>query len=236
MVMKSATSAAELSDTIIMSGRLMRLAHKMTWALAGRGSLDDVVDDIAQVCGAQSASLMRFDIALERLDQVTTIDVQRADLDINAARDVCSAPAGTILDVDVARQIKTVIVLESNERLCDMLVLVRADSTWSSVIAQELALIWARRSKGQIAGVLGARFGTDQSGAILSPKNPYSLTPKETQVCYRLADGLKPKDIAEQLGCSMPTVRTHLRNIYAKTELDGMIPVVHRLHEDAQTL
>ncbi len=42
------------------------------------------------------------------------------------------------------------------------------------------------------------------------------LTPRETEVLALLADGQTTKDIAAQLGMSVPTVKTHLRRSCAK--------------------
>lgn len=64
---------------------------------------------------------------------------------------------------------------------------------------------------------------------ILHPTNPYRLTRTELRVCDLIAQGQRPKAIAQTLEASMPTVRTHLRHIYAKTGLDGMLGVMHNL-------
>lgn len=43
------------------------------------------------------------------------------------------------------------------------------------------------------------------------------LTPREAQVMRALADGLTNGAIARKLGIALPTVKTHLVWIYAKT-------------------
>ncbi|HRI18183.1 MAG TPA: helix-turn-helix transcriptional regulator, partial [Burkholderiaceae bacterium] len=45
----------------------------------------------------------------------------------------------------------------------------------------------------------------------------YRLTPAETNVLRCLADGLSTRQVAEALGMSYPTVRTHLLALYQKT-------------------
>lgn len=42
--------------------------------------------------------------------------------------------------------------------------------------------------------------------------SPVSLTPREREITGLLADGLDGREIAEHLGLSPETVRTHIRN------------------------
>lgn len=44
----------------------------------------------------------------------------------------------------------------------------------------------------------------------------FSLTPAQARVAVLLADGITADDIAAQLGCGVPTVRTHIANVTAK--------------------
>lgn len=44
----------------------------------------------------------------------------------------------------------------------------------------------------------------------------HNLTPRETEILEQLVKGLLYKEIAFDLGIGLETVRTHLRNIYAK--------------------
>lgn len=46
----------------------------------------------------------------------------------------------------------------------------------------------------------------------------YRLTPSETRVLLAMLSGQTPRQIAETTGVSLPTVRTHLSHLYAKTE------------------
>lgn len=45
----------------------------------------------------------------------------------------------------------------------------------------------------------------------------YGLTPSETRVLLAMLDGKTPRRIAESAGVALPTVRTHLSRLYAKT-------------------
>ena len=45
----------------------------------------------------------------------------------------------------------------------------------------------------------------------------FNLTPAEIRTLERLLGGRSPAEIADELGVALPTVRTHLSNIFAKT-------------------
>jgi len=45
----------------------------------------------------------------------------------------------------------------------------------------------------------------------------FDLTPAEIRTLERLLGGSSPAEIADELGVALPTVRTHLSNIFAKT-------------------
>src|SRR5215831_2871223 len=45
----------------------------------------------------------------------------------------------------------------------------------------------------------------------------FDLTPAEIRTLGRLLGGSSPAEIANELGVAMPTVRTHLSNIFGKT-------------------
>lgn len=52
----------------------------------------------------------------------------------------------------------------------------------------------------------------------LSMENPFRFSRAEFRVCLLMARGLRRMEITRSLGISASTLRTHLRNIYAKTE------------------
>ncbi|MEO9004858.1 MAG: response regulator transcription factor, partial [Ginsengibacter sp.] len=57
----------------------------------------------------------------------------------------------------------------------------------------------------------------------VTPKenNDYQLTPKEREVLQQLIKGKSYKMIADALGSSYETVRTHMKNIYAKLHVNS---------------
>jgi DNA-binding CsgD family transcriptional regulator len=68
-----------------------------------------------------------------------------------------------------------------------------------------------------------AGTGLAQAAAMLG------LSPQETQVAIRLADGADPVEIAADLGLRPPTVRTYLAAIYRKTGTSRQSELVARL-------
>ncbi|HKV12210.1 MAG TPA: response regulator transcription factor [Thermoanaerobaculia bacterium] len=50
-----------------------------------------------------------------------------------------------------------------------------------------------------------------------------ALTPREQDIVRRVGRGLCNKDIARELGVSVPTVRTHLQRIYAKLRQESRV-------------
>jgi LuxR family maltose regulon positive regulatory protein len=57
------------------------------------------------------------------------------------------------------------------------------------------------------------------------------LTERETEILQLLAAGLSPKEMAGQLVVSLTTVRTHIRNIYAKLGVHSRLEAVQRAGE-----
>jgi len=64
---------------------------------------------------------------------------------------------------------------------------------------------------------------------LLSMTNPARLSRAEYRVCVLLSKGQSVKRVSHQLGISASTLRTHLRNIYAKTDIHNMSELVYRL-------
>jgi DNA-binding CsgD family transcriptional regulator len=64
---------------------------------------------------------------------------------------------------------------------------------------------------------------------ILGANNPAGLTRTEFKVCVLLSRGLTVKVVVSEMGVSIATVRSHLRNIYAKTGVSGVHELALRL-------
>lgn len=65
------------------------------------------------------------------------------------------------------------------------------------------------------------------------PENGHGLTPKEKEVLKLLVDGFSYKMVANELGVTIETVRTHIKNIYRKLQVNSMSEaVVKAIRED----
>lgn len=64
---------------------------------------------------------------------------------------------------------------------------------------------------------------------ILSFGNPCGLSRTEFRVCHLLRQGLSNERIAAELDISASTLRTHLRNVYGKTDVDGKAKLIWKL-------
>lgn len=103
-----------------------------------------------------------------------------------------------------------------------MIALHASDGTGLGMIATLLPL----KISSQIAGAIPnqARWAVFVQDPHISLPMPgeafgklYKLTPAELRVALALAPGLTPEAAAETLGLGLPTVRTHLQRIFAKT-------------------
>lgn len=57
----------------------------------------------------------------------------------------------------------------------------------------------------------------------------YGLTQQEAIVALKIADGLSPDQVADELGISIHTVRTHLKRNYEKVAVQGQTELVARI-------
>ncbi|MBT0957524.1 helix-turn-helix transcriptional regulator [Alphaproteobacteria bacterium KMM 3653] len=131
------------------------------------------------------------------------------------------------------------IVLEASDGAIDCLEVTfdrppnRHPDLPSSIVTQALADSWAARSPGLISrairsyGRARGRTGVANDNVdILGPHNPFGLSRAEQRVCQMIADGQKAKEIADALGVSLATVRSHMHKIYAKTGTSGQVELV----------
>ncbi len=96
-----------------------------------------------------------------------------------------------------------------------------------------LAECWGRRSLGVFSEAMLSRRQaletTSPSDEILSMDNPFALSRAEYRVCLLLSRGLSNKDMLSELSISIGTLRTHLSNIYAKTDCASQMELIQKL-------
>lgn len=110
---------------------------------------------------------------------------------------------------------------------------------------------WAGRKPGLVTGAVAdermiaartrARLARpDWEEPVLGMSNPAGLSRAEFRVCLLLSRGLSVKGVADGLGLSENTVRSHLRAIYAKTETSSLAELLYRIlstgREDAESV
>ena len=110
-------------------------------------------------------------------------------------------------------------------------------------VASGAAAAWERREKGRIARILTSAAAVSERLAQkivpdqispLSPANPLNLTAAEMRICTLFRGGAATREITATLQISESTLRTHLRNIYAKTGACGQVELVRMLLGDPE--
>lgn len=96
-----------------------------------------------------------------------------------------------------------------------------------------------RRSAGAARGlalvaVRGAHPGHDPAHCVFA--HQYELTPAQAKVCALVFAGQSLAAIAQQLALSENTVRSHLKQIFLKTDTHGQMELVHLHARVCQTL
>ena len=106
-------------------------------------------------------------------------------------------------------------------------VLIDRDDDGAGIVAHVMPLSHKPDAQGEAVAAL---FLTDPAPPGQPPMDSfvarYGLTPSETRVLLAMLEGKSPRAIAIAQGVGMPTVRTHLSRLYAKTGTNGQAAVV----------
>jgi len=115
-----------------------------------------------------------------------------------------------------------------------------AQTTLSTVLPS-MARTWASRQVGLITRtVINHRLPSPSdthvaaSKALLAIDNPAHLSRAEFRVCLLLSRGLSVAGVCAELSLAETTIRSHLRNIYAKTETSSLAELIFCLVGPAQ--
>lgn len=109
------------------------------------------------------------------------------------------------------------------------------ESTLATMLPN-MARVWAGRRVGLITrtilnhrpnGVVTKAAATSTN--LLGIENPARLSRAEFRVCLMLSRGLLVNAVAQELGLSEATVRSHLHSIYAKTGCNSLAELVFQL-------
>lgn len=132
-----------------------------------------------------------------------------------------------------------VIPLTVEEKAVDFLELHFAERLDADRVAKlntalsTLCRTWARRAPGlfteNIMRPAPAAIPDLDGSVLLGMTNPARLSRAEYRVCVLLSRGLSTKAIQSELAISASTLRTHLRNTYAKTGTQRQVELTVRL-------
>ena len=111
-----------------------------------------------------------------------------------------------------------------------------------TALSGTLCRLWSHRAAGLFSEALlqrqTPRPNVALAAPILSDENPARLSRAEFRVCMLLSNGLSRARLLEELAISATTLRTHLRQICAKTGCENQADLLHRLmvaaHRPAQ--
>lgn len=105
-----------------------------------------------------------------------------------------------------------------------------------SALLPTLSRTWAARQVGLVTRtVVNHRHDSRRdvlsglAAPILSPMNPARLSRAEFRVCLLLSRGLSVAGVSDELKLSDATIRTHLRNTYAKVNTGSLAELVFLL-------
>ena len=77
---------------------------------------------------------------------------------------------------------------------------------------------------------ISAPLGSDEISAEFLSK--YRITERERELILKVMQGKSNADIARELFISLPTVKTHLHNIYQKLGVDGRYELLAKVRSD----
>ncbi len=111
----------------------------------------------------------------------------------------------------------------------------------ADAVAHSLAEVFTGRRPGLVEKELVADLNQRRSPRvdmtdmpILAPENPAGLTRSEWRICLLIAKGLSRSGAAREMRVTQNTIRTHLRNIYAKTGRETFHDLALRLVSAAE--
>lgn len=102
-----------------------------------------------------------------------------------------------------------------------------------NALAATLVQAWATRNPGLFTEALLAnrpeRPNLALSAPILSDSNPFGLSRSEFRLCLILSQGLSLEQVQDELKIKSCTLRSHLRQIRAKTDVTNTNELIHQL-------
>lgn len=248
---ENATTASVFSvvkeDSKITSQTALCSLAMFSASLSDQSKIVKSLENMQKVLRSKHISILRVkqgEAKLQKLVQVGTHTHTNATADaVMAFIQEARLGVGTtqVIQNDIATTV-VLVALQAKGGVCDIaqFTFQKTDASNSinvlNTMAPALAVAWNNRRAGLATALAFGQSRTrrttveqDFSAPILGVENAYGLSRSEFRVCILLAAGLRPKTIANELGLSIATVRTHLRNIYAKTDMPGQVEVISHI-------
>ena len=180
-------------------------------------------------------------VRLERLEQAVDALSTGVFLADNRGISYMNASAKKLIDRGGALKVKNNRLLAGKSRVNDMLshaVAASLEGMAPERVGSHMVAIPAEEGGGMLASVMPLAWhnarnplsGMPGSAAIFvqdTAQPPpiaggafaklYGLTPAELRVSLEIARGLAPQEVAETLGITTNTIKTHLKHVFAKT-------------------
>lgn len=236
--MEGETAVRDTTQDKHLESALSWAVHFMTAAL-GKGQLRVALTALSDFVGGAGVMIVRSapdarDALVIGATTPLSHDVLRQVITSHAK---AATGAREVHVVRIGERVHVLVPLELRGEAGDYMIVSRksglADDLTPAVqaIAGHAQTVWRMRKRGWVTAMMAlADGGSDRaSRPILAGDNPFGLTRAEMRVCALVGEGLRPQAIADQLSTSITTVRTHLRGIYAKTNLPGMFDVLHHM-------
>lgn len=208
-------------------------------ALLVRTHLVDGSETRIALHDAAAASRITRPLRLSFGDAVFGHDLRRPKAGTSWFGSACAdAPDPLLQDFQTARGFREfcVLVLGASATTRDHIELHFRDGLSSAdhalliAVVPTMARTWATRQIGLVTRVSSAGKPAAQPALpILSVANPARLSRAEFRVGLLLSRGLSVRGVCAELAVSEATVRTHLRNIYAKTDTGSLAELVFKL-------
>lgn len=188
-----------------------------SWRMAS--GLLDALSLVVFVCDRQGRVLDRSGLADNFLTGESRLLVRRGALTAARDRDAArlQAALAAAADTGLAAPPQHPVVLR------------RSDGSHPLLIEVHPApAAYALRHRGAAMVIVRAARGHEARRAAAA-RDVFGLTAAESVVAARLAEGLGPQAIAGALGVRVGTVRTHIRRIYEKCDVNTQIELVAML-------
>lgn len=131
-------------------------------------------------------------------------------------------------------QFLVLTIFEDNDRVFDALLAgatgyLLKNSDMNNIVESILSI---HKGESPMSGVIARKLVNNLNNRRQSSAYADMLTERERQIVDLLARGFRYKDIAEKVFISVETVRTHIRNIYEKLQVNSRTEAVNVIYPD----